>query len=86
MWMLTNAIYKSVEHRVIVNANEERLSMAFFHNPAANALVSPAPELVTRDQPALYKPIKYCDYRLYMRTKGLMGKDHLGSLKVDNKT
>ncbi|KAH7677883.1 Flavanone 3-dioxygenase protein [Dioscorea alata] len=72
--VLSNAIYKSVEHRVMVNANEERISIAFFYNPRSDLLIGPAPELVTPDRPALYQPMTYDDYRLFIRKQGPQGK------------
>ncbi|XP_058074998.1 jasmonate-induced oxygenase 2-like [Magnolia sinica] len=84
--VLSNAIYKSVEHRVIVNSNEERLSLAFFYNPDNDALVGPAPELVGAGRPPLYPSMKYRDYRLYMRMRGPQGKSQMESLKVAHTT
>ncbi|KAI3458559.1 hypothetical protein Pfo_015222 [Paulownia fortunei] len=80
--MLSNAIYKSVEHRVIVNSAQERISLAYFYNPKSNLLIQPAKELVTPDRPALYPAMTFDEYRLYIRTKGPKGKSQLGeSLK-----
>ncbi|CAN4081500.1 unnamed protein product [Withania somnifera] len=39
--LLSNAIYKSVEHRVIVNSAKERVSLAFFYNPGGDILTKP---------------------------------------------
>ncbi|KAL7169634.1 hypothetical protein ACSBR2_034636 [Camellia fascicularis] len=49
--ILSNATYKSVEHRVIVNSAKERVSLAFFYNPNGNILIEPASELATEDSP-----------------------------------
>ncbi|KAL2549716.1 2-oxoglutarate (2OG) and Fe(II)-dependent oxygenase superfamily protein [Forsythia ovata] len=76
--VLSNAIYKSVEHRVIVNSNQERLSLAYFYNPKSDLLIQPAKELVTSDRPALYSAMTFDEYRLYIRTKGPRGKSQLG--------
>ncbi|EEE58851.1 hypothetical protein OsJ_10442 [Oryza sativa Japonica Group] len=43
--VLSNAVYKSVEHRVTVSAAEERLSLAFFYNPRSDLPLAPMPEL-----------------------------------------
>lgn len=72
--MLSNAIYKSVEHRVMVNSNKERLSIAFFYNPKGELAIQPAKQLVTEDRPALYAPKTFNEYRVAMRTKGPCGK------------
>lgn len=79
--MLSNAIYKSVEHRVIVNSNKDRVSLAFFYNPKSDLLIEPAKELVTKDRPALYPAMTFDEYRLYIRTKGPCGKQQVESLK-----
>ncbi|KDP24441.1 hypothetical protein JCGZ_25005 [Jatropha curcas] len=78
--VLSNAIYKSVEHRVIVNSNKDRVSLAFFYNPKSDLLIEPSKELVTKDRPALYRPMTYDEYRLYIRTKGPCGKQQVESL------
>ncbi|KAL2227428.1 probable 2-oxoglutarate-dependent dioxygenase At3g111800 [Sesamum indicum] len=80
--VLSNATYKSVEHRVIVNSAQERISLAYFYNPKSDLLIKPAKELVTPDSPALYSAMTFDEYRLYIRTKGPRGKSQLGeSLK-----
>ncbi|GLT55719.1 hypothetical protein SLA2020_288150 [Shorea laevis] len=79
--VLSNAIYKSVEHRVIVNSAKDRVSLAFFYNPNSDLLIEPAKQLVTEERPALYKPMTFDEYRLYIRTKGLKGKEQVESLK-----
>lgn len=80
--VLSNARYKSVEHRVLVNSDAERLSFAFFYNPKSDLLIGPAPELVAPDRPALYQPMTFDEYRLYIRKKGPRGKCQVESLKA----
>ncbi|XP_020266089.1 probable 2-oxoglutarate-dependent dioxygenase At5g05600 [Asparagus officinalis] len=80
--ILSNAIYKSVEHRVTVNAEAERLSIAFFYNPKSDLPLSPVPELVTLERPSLYQPMTFDQYRMYMRKQGPKGKSHVESLKA----
>ncbi|GMI81061.1 JASMONATE-INDUCED OXYGENASE2, Jasmonic Acid Oxidase 2 [Hibiscus trionum] len=78
--VLSNMIYKSVEHRVIVNSVKDRVSLAFFYNPKSDLLIEPAKELVSEDRPALYTPMTFDEYRLYIRTKGPSGKSQVESL------
>ncbi|KAK4761997.1 hypothetical protein SAY87_029881 [Trapa incisa] len=78
--VLSNAIYKSVEHRVIVNSAEERVSLAFFYNPKSDILIGPAKELVTPESPALYSPMTFDQYRLFIRMRGPGGKFQVDSL------
>jgi isopenicillin N synthase-like dioxygenase len=84
--VLSNAIYKSLEHRVMVNATDDRLSMAFFYNPQAHLPLSPIRELVTPHRPALYTPMTFNEYRLYIRQKGPRGKSQVESLKTAGKS
>ncbi|KAI3705028.1 hypothetical protein L1987_75258 [Smallanthus sonchifolius] len=79
--VISNAIYKSVEHRVIVNPNKERVSLAYFFNPKSNLLIHPAPGLITRETPSLYPTMTFDEYRLFIRTRGPQGKSQVESLK-----
>ncbi|XP_038903719.1 probable 2-oxoglutarate-dependent dioxygenase ANS [Benincasa hispida] len=71
--VLSNGIYKSVKHRVIVNSNKDRVSLAFFYNPKSDLIIEPAKELVTEETPALFPPMTFDEYRLYIRKKGICG-------------
>ncbi|XP_050208839.1 jasmonate-induced oxygenase 1-like [Mercurialis annua] len=79
--VLSNAIYKSVEHRVIVNSAQERVSLAFFYNPKSDKLIEPVSDLVTEETPSLYQPMTFDEYRIYIRTMGPRGKSQVESLK-----
>ncbi|KAI3507378.1 hypothetical protein L1887_22363 [Cichorium endivia] len=79
--VLSNAKYKSVEHRVVVNSNEERVSLAFFYNPRGDIPIQPAKQLVTNEEPALYGPMTFNEYRTFIRLNGLHGKSQVESLK-----
>ncbi|KAK7311209.1 hypothetical protein RJT34_09195 [Clitoria ternatea] len=79
--VLSNAIYKSVEHRVIVNSDKERVSLAFFYNPKSDIPIEPIKELVTQERPALYPAMTFDEYRLFIRLRGPRGKSQVESLK-----
>ncbi|KAM1094937.1 hypothetical protein ACFX2B_009747 [Malus domestica] len=79
--VLSNAIYKSVEHRVTVNSVKDRVSLALFYNPRSDLMIEPVKALVKNDRPALYLPMTFDQYRLYIRTKGPCGKAQVESLK-----
>ncbi|KAA8517796.1 hypothetical protein F0562_015270 [Nyssa sinensis] len=80
--VLSNATYKSVEHRVIVNSAKERVSLALFYNPRGDILIEPAKELLTENHPALYPAMTFNEYRLFIRTRGPCGKSQVESLKA----
>lgn len=62
---MTNGEYKSIEHRVTINAHNERLSISAFHVPKYDGIVSPL--LGVTDEKVLYKTTKVEEYsRLYL--------------------
>lgn len=77
-------MYRSVEHRVVVNAAQERLSLAFFYNPRSDIAIAPVSKLVTPERPQLYRPMTFDEYRLYIRKKGPKGKSQVESLKAQS--
>ncbi|XP_076958256.1 jasmonate-induced oxygenase 2-like [Bidens hawaiensis] len=79
--VLSNAIYKSVEHRVVVNPEIERASLAYFYNPRNDMIIQPILKLVTSKRPALYPPMTFEEYRRFIRTRGPQGKLQVNSLK-----
>lgn len=82
MQLLSNGTFKSVEHRVTANAAADRISVAYFHNPQDDILISPASEIVRRSGPALYRPITYKEYKIQIRMLGLGRQSHVDSLKT----
>lgn len=79
--VLSNAMYKSVEHRVIVNSDKERVSLAFFYNPKSDIPIEPLKQLLTPETPALYPPMTFDEYRLFIRMRGPRGKSQVESMK-----
>ncbi|XP_011035927.1 PREDICTED: leucoanthocyanidin dioxygenase-like [Populus euphratica] len=79
--VLSNATCKSVEHRVMVNSSEERLSLAFFYNPRSDIPIEPLKELVAPGRPPLYPAMTFDEYRLFIRMRGPRGKSQVESLK-----
>lgn len=62
----TNDRWCSNEHRVLPPSpgapNEELLSLVFFHEPDADALITPLETCVSDENPARYGPISSSDY------------------------
>ncbi|KAL4565295.1 hypothetical protein LXL04_029383 [Taraxacum kok-saghyz] len=79
--VLSNSIYKSVEHRVVANPDKQRVSLAYFYNPKNDILIQPISELITLETPALYSPMTFEEYRRFIRAKGPRGKFQVESLK-----
>ncbi|CAI8585607.1 unnamed protein product [Vicia faba] len=61
--ILTNGKYKSVVHRALVmNKKAARISVGTAHGPTLDTIVTPAPELLSKDDPSIYRGITYKDY------------------------
>jgi isopenicillin N synthase-like dioxygenase len=69
MW--TNDKWRSALHRV-VDANTERLSLAFFHNPNDDASIDCIYKCVDAKHPAKYEPIKAGKYLAERHAKSTM--------------
>jgi len=78
--IMTNGKYKSIEHRATVDAHKERLSIAAFHAPKLDGIISPS--LVSMEEKVLYKTMGVGEYsKLYLATK-LDGKKALDHAKL----
>ncbi|XP_057503783.1 gibberellin 3-beta-dioxygenase 1-like [Actinidia eriantha] len=60
--MLSNGLYQSVLHRVVVNRTRHRFSVAYLYGPPANVQISPLPKLVGPACPPLYRAITWAEY------------------------
>ncbi|XP_074585681.1 putative 2-oxoglutarate-dependent dioxygenase SLC1 [Curcuma longa] len=79
----SNGRYKSVLHRVLVNASELRMSVASLHSVAFDSLVSPAAGLVDDgDKRRLYKDTGFADFLAYLSTSVPKSKSFLESRKL----
>ncbi|KAM0865220.1 hypothetical protein ACQ4PT_043437 [Festuca glaucescens] len=78
--IMTNGKYKSIEHRVTVNAYKERLSISSFHVPKLDGIIMPIVGIM--EEKVLYKKTNVEEYaRLYMSNK-LDGKRALDHAKI----
>ncbi|KAL5207906.1 hypothetical protein ABZP36_032341 [Zizania latifolia] len=73
--VITNGRYKSVVHRVLTRPDGNRMSIASFYNPGADAVIFPTPALADADEEERAEAITYPrfvfeDYmNLYVRHK-----------------
>ncbi len=59
----SNDAYRAPLHRVLAMETDERLSLAYFFNPAYSAVISPLPATVRPDAPARYRDISWSEFR-----------------------
>ncbi|OQU75949.1 hypothetical protein SORBI_3010G059900 [Sorghum bicolor] len=60
--IMSNGIFKSPVHRVVTNAEKERLSVALFYSIDPEREIQPADKLIDENHPALYKKVKIKEY------------------------
>ncbi|XP_072986382.1 1-aminocyclopropane-1-carboxylate oxidase homolog 1-like [Typha latifolia] len=73
--LVSNDKFKSVEHRVLALPNGPRISVAMFLNPSSDEqkLYGPIKELLSDENPPLYREFLVNDYMVYYYAKGLTG-------------
>ncbi|KDP21184.1 hypothetical protein JCGZ_21655 [Jatropha curcas] len=82
--IVTNGIYRSIEHRATISSNKERLSIATFHNPKFDAELVAASSLVTPQTPQAFKRMSVSDYFKGYLSRELDGKSFIEFLRIQN--
>ncbi|KAK9145147.1 hypothetical protein Sjap_005050 [Stephania japonica] len=82
--IMSNGLYKSVEHRAVIHPDRARISIAGFQDPRSGVLIEPLQELLERENVAAkYKAVNFDEYlRQYFSAK-LDGKTMLDLVKVE---
>ncbi|XP_057761077.1 1-aminocyclopropane-1-carboxylate oxidase homolog 1-like [Arachis stenosperma] len=78
--LISNDKLKSVEHRVVANHRGPRISVACFFtvdNYPSQRIYGPIKELLSQDNPPLYRDTSLQDFNAYYYNKGLGGNSAL---------
>ncbi|MED6188360.1 hypothetical protein PIB30_085237 [Stylosanthes scabra] len=80
--IVSNGVYNSMEHRVVVNKEEGRLSIAMFMNPKYEAEVGPSKSLISAENPPLFRRMIMEDFVKDYFSRNLNGKSHLENMRI----
>ncbi|XP_059077664.1 protein SRG1 [Cryptomeria japonica] len=72
--VISNGIYKSIEHRAVTNMDRDRISIATFCAPSMKTEVGPAPELIDELHPCQYRRFIRAEYMQNFFSGKLEGK------------
>ncbi|KAK7845089.1 protein srg1 [Quercus suber] len=84
MEIVSNGIYRSIEHRAIVNSTKERLSIATFYSSNLDSELGPAPSLIGPGNPANFWRVPLEKYFKEFFARKLSGKSYLDFMRIEN--
>ncbi|PWA76605.1 protein SRG1 [Artemisia annua] len=82
MEIVSNGVYKSIEHRAVVNSDYERLSVATFYSSTMGTELGPAQSLVAQHTVANFRRVPLEEYFKGFFARKLDGKSYLDFMKV----
>ncbi|XP_059076901.1 S-norcoclaurine synthase 1-like [Cryptomeria japonica] len=83
--VISNGIYKSIEHRAVTNTDRDRISIAMFHGPGSRETeLGPAPELIDELHPCQYKRFINGDFMQHVLSGKLDGKNNIEFAKISS--
>uniref|UniRef100_A0A2N9H777 Fe2OG dioxygenase domain-containing protein n=1 Tax=Fagus sylvatica TaxID=28930 RepID=A0A2N9H777_FAGSY len=80
--IFSNGRYKSVMHRVLVNASKSRISVASLHSLPFDSVVQPSPKLISEDNPRRYMDTDFASFLDYSSSDEPKKKSFLESRKL----
>ena len=84
--IVSNGEYRSVQHRVLANSNNDpRISIVMFFNLAkwkGSGYYGPLPELLTPQNPAIYRDFTMQEFNQNFYSKGLDSKSLIDKIKL----
>jgi isopenicillin N synthase-like dioxygenase len=82
MEIMNNGIFRSPVHRVVTNAEKERLSLAVFYAVDKETMLEPAPGLLDEKRPSRYRKLKANDFVLGLFEHFSRGTRFIETLKI----
>ncbi|MCE0480770.1 hypothetical protein HAX54_037878 [Datura stramonium] len=81
---VSNGVYRSIEHRAVVNSNKERLSVATFYTFNLESELGPAHSLIGPNNPAKFRRVPMQKYLQDFFARKLDGKSYVDFMKGIN--
>ncbi|KAL1560397.1 codeine O-demethylase-like [Salvia divinorum] len=79
--IVSNGVYKSIEHRAMVNSESERIAIAMFFSCKYEAEVGPSPSVLMKQQP-VFRRLNMEQYVKDFFSRKLNGKTFLHYMKI----
>lgn len=83
MEILSNGVYRSIEHRAIVNSDRKRLSVATFYSSNLDSELGPARSLVGPNNPPVFRRMPIEEYFKNFFARKLNGKSYIDFMKLE---
>ncbi|KAI3466784.1 hypothetical protein Pfo_023447 [Paulownia fortunei] len=83
MEIVSNGVYRSIEHRATVNLSKERLSVATFYSSNMDSELGPACSLVGPKNPPIFRRMPIDKYFKDFFARKLNGKSYLDFMKLE---
>ncbi|KAK7395259.1 hypothetical protein VNO78_15810 [Psophocarpus tetragonolobus] len=82
--ILSNAKYKSIEHRAVTNKNKGRISCALFFCPHDDVEIEPLDHMIDYHNPKLYQKVRFGDYLRQSMKRKMEGKTHIDMARMED--
>ncbi|XP_059669327.1 protein SRG1-like [Cornus florida] len=83
MEIVSNGLYRSIEHRATVNSTKERLSIATFYSSNLDSELGPAHSLISPYNPAVFRRVPIDKYFKDFFSRKLDGKSYLDFMRIE---
>lgn len=85
MQILSNGVYRSIEHKATVNSTKERISVATFYSANIDSDLGPAKSIVGPLNPPLFRTEPLEQYYKGFFARKLYGKSYLEVMRLQQK-
>jgi isopenicillin N synthase-like dioxygenase len=79
---MTNGVFRGPVHRVVTNAEKERISVAVFYGMDPEKEIGPIADMLNEEQPARYRKMKNKDFLVAHYEHFTRGERVVDSLKI----